>query len=548
MRNGERRQIHLGIAAILTVLGLLAFDLHQDREARFVAAESRASALASGLVEHADRTFETIDLSLELAVDALQASPQWAMGATRPALARAIEKLPHIRNLVLVGADGVIASDTTPSLDRPSVAERSYFIAHRDNPSLGLLLSAPLKGVKTGNVWIPASRRIVDANNKFRGVVLATVDPEFFRAFVQRMSLRDDQGSAALLLRNGAMLARFAADAPAAPAIPGTAAADRGKNLITDLLPAVANGSTQHFTASDGSDRVMAYRSSESFPIVVCITIPRAAIAAGWRQHAFLATGVAAGAILLIGFSVYAAHRRMRALQLAAENAQMAAEHAQSAVRTRARFLARVSHELRTPLHAILGFADLIRDESPGTALAEHAGQIHRAGIELHSLVEDLIDLGRIDAGHTRIEPEPMRLDELVRRVAADVGEAHGAVEVSDLPPTVVTHDRRVLSRVLRRFFEETRTGTLAGSPVRLSFAVAAEMIELSLARGGIADDELRTRPENSGVEAVAPDESGGAGALRLLELVGGHTVGLEVGGATVGRRLRLPLQAPLAA
>src|SRR4051812_33455315 len=157
MRTGERRQLYLGIAAILTVLGLLAFDLHQDRAARFVAAESRASALASGLVEHADRTFETIDLSLELALDALQASPQWTMGATRPALARAIEKLPHIRNLVLVGADGVTVSDTTSTLDRPSLAERPYFQAHRDQPSLGLLLSAPLKGVKTGSIWIPAS-------------------------------------------------------------------------------------------------------------------------------------------------------------------------------------------------------------------------------------------------------------------------------------------------------------------------------------------------------------------------------------------------------
>jgi hypothetical protein len=344
------------------------------------------------------------------------------------------------------------------------------------------------------------------------------------------------------------MLARFTADAPTAPAI-AASSADRTKNpLITEFLPRAANGSTQHFTASDGSDRVMAYRSSDSYPFVVCTTIPRAAIIAGWHRHALTAGGVAFGAILLIGFSTLAAHRRMRALHLAAESAQMAAEHAESAVRTRARFLARVSHELRTPLHAILGFADLIRDESPGTALADHAGQIHRAGIELHALVEDLIDLGRIDAGHTRIEPEPMRLDELVRRVAADVGEAHGPLEVSDMPPTVVTHDRRVLSRVLRRFFEETRTGTLAGSPVRLSFAVAAEMIELSLARGGIADDELRTRPETSGVETVAPDESGGAGALRLLELVGGQTVGLEVAGAPVGRRLRLPIQAPLAA
>jgi signal transduction histidine kinase len=552
MQQGERRPIFLGIAAILSVIGLLAFDLHRDREARFEAAESRATALAAGLVEHADRTFESIDLALELALDSLRAMPQWSVGGTRPALMRATDKLPHLRNLVLVGPDGTLLTDTTDSIERPSLRDRPYFVAHRDQPSLGLLLGAPLQGRKTGEVWIPASRRIVGDRKEFRGVVLATVDPEFFRTFVQRMALQGDHGAAALLLlRDGTMLARFGAGAPAVAAVASNGPGARQDNaLIGEMLPRSPNGATRDYVAADGSHRVMAYQSSESFPIVVCITVPRGAIVDAWLRRALSAGAVAAGAILLIGLATYSAHRRIRALQLATRSAELAAEHAESAVRTRARFLARVSHELRTPLHAILGFADLIRDEAPGSALAEHAGQIHRAGIELHALIEDLIDLGRIDAGQARIEPAPMRFDELVRRVAADLTERHGPLELSELPPTVVTHDRRLLARVLRRFFEETRTGALAGSPVRLSVAVAAEMIELSLARGGIAEEELRPRPEMIGVDAVAPDEEAAntAGALRLLELVGGHTLGLELGGATVGRRLRLPIQAPLAA
>jgi PAS domain S-box-containing protein len=88
-----------------------------------------------------------------------------------------------------------------------------------------------------------------------------------------------------------------------------------------------------------------------------------------------------------------------------AEEAHLQArEEAERASRAKSAFLASVSHELRTPLNAILGFSQLLRsDGQMSQASSDNAGEIERAGQHLLSLVNDLIDLGRVEAGHLEL-------------------------------------------------------------------------------------------------------------------------------------------------
>ena len=88
-----------------------------------------------------------------------------------------------------------------------------------------------------------------------------------------------------------------------------------------------------------------------------------------------------------------------------AEDAHLQArDEAERANRAKGAFLASVSHELRTPLNAILGFSQLLRsDGQMSQASSDSAGEIERAGQHLLSLVNDLIDLGRVEAGHLEL-------------------------------------------------------------------------------------------------------------------------------------------------
>ena len=88
----------------------------------------------------------------------------------------------------------------------------------------------------------------------------------------------------------------------------------------------------------------------------------------------------------------------------AEESLLLAKEEAERASRAKSAFLASVSHELRTPLNAILGFSQLLRtDAQMSLASSDNAGEIERAGQHLLSLVDDLIDLGRVEAGHLEL-------------------------------------------------------------------------------------------------------------------------------------------------
>ena len=89
-------------------------------------------------------------------------------------------------------------------------------------------------------------------------------------------------------------------------------------------------------------------------------------------------------------------------------------EEAAAASRAKSEFLAQMSHELRSPLNAILGFAEIVRDGTLGETgrhrNGEYAGLIHQAGTHLLGLVNDVLDLSKIEAGRMEFDLEPLDL------------------------------------------------------------------------------------------------------------------------------------------
>lgn len=101
-------------------------------------------------------------------------------------------------------------------------------------------------------------------------------------------------------------------------------------------------------------------------------------------------------------------------LEQAKAKSDEARRHAEAANIAKSRFLAQMSHELRTPLNAILGFSEVMKSEVFGAhavpTYKEYAGDIHNSGVHLLNLINEILDLSRIEAGHYELNEEPISL------------------------------------------------------------------------------------------------------------------------------------------
>ena len=95
-----------------------------------------------------------------------------------------------------------------------------------------------------------------------------------------------------------------------------------------------------------------------------------------------------------------------------------ARRRAEAANIAKSRFLAQMSHELRTPLNAILGFSEVMKSEVFGPhavpTYKEYAGDIHNSGVHLLNLINEILDLSRIEAGRYELNEEPTDLAHVV--------------------------------------------------------------------------------------------------------------------------------------
>ena len=104
-------------------------------------------------------------------------------------------------------------------------------------------------------------------------------------------------------------------------------------------------------------------------------------------------------------------------LKIVTEEANRDRARAASAGRTKSQFLSNMNHELRTPMNAILGFSELIKNKSFGTAIdkyAEYAGIIHQSGQHLLGLIDDMLDLAKIESGRLGLRETEINIAQLI--------------------------------------------------------------------------------------------------------------------------------------
>jgi PAS domain S-box-containing protein len=178
----------------------------------------------------------------------------------------------------------------------------------------------------------------------------------------------------------------------------------------------------------------------------------------------------------------------------ATEEALRAKAVAERSNRAKSEFVSHISHELRTPLNAILGFSELLQLDAQHPLDAIQSGKlehIRNAGRHLLTLIDDLLDLSRIEAGVLKLKLEDIDLHEVVRHALDDLraGAEHGGVrlvlEVSMDPVPLVRGDRTRLRQVVVNLLSNAIKYNRAGGKVAVRVAPLGERLRLSVSDDG---------------------------------------------------------------
>jgi two-component system sensor histidine kinase/response regulator len=168
---------------------------------------------------------------------------------------------------------------------------------------------------------------------------------------------------------------------------------------------------------------------------------------------------------------------------------------ADEANRSKSDFLANMSHELRTPLNSVIGFSEVLEDELFGqlnTKQHEYVANILFSGRHLLDLINDILDLSKVEAGKLELEPSVVKLHSLLQSSLTMLQEKalkhnlHLALELSNDCERELVADERKLKQIMFNLLSNAVKFTLDGGSVRVSARTVAEFIEISVEDTGI--------------------------------------------------------------
>ena len=230
------------------------------------------------------------------------------------------------------------------------------------------------------------------------------------------------------------------------------------------------------------------------------------------------------------------------ATELAGRNVelQQARDHALAATKAKTEFLATMSHEIRTPMNAIIGMADLLQETALSQVQQEYVDRFSRAATSLLDLINDILDLSKIEAGHVELESIPFDLHDLVDKTAESMAVRANAKKIEliafvhpEVPACVLgdpTRLRQVLVNLTGNAIKFTEQGEVALKVERAGDQSAPGSLRFSITDTGIGIpvNKISTIFESfTQVDSSTTRKYGGTGlglsiSKRIVGLMGG--------------------------
>ena len=234
---------------------------------------------------------------------------------------------------------------------------------------------------------------------------------------------------------------------------------------------------------------------------------------------------------------IHAVARDLSERRRLTEELTRAHEHSDQASRAKSDFLSRMSHELRTPLTSVIGFSELLLKDGLGADQVLKVEQILKAGEHLLGLIDELLDIERVEAGTMTASPEPTQVGGLLRDALALAGpqaaerdlRMHADLDAS-MDRYVMADPQRLRQAVLNLLSNAIKYNRMGGE-VRLVTEVAGSdslRIHVTDTGPGLSEEQLRRLFVPFDRLGAEDSEVKGAGlglvlSQRLVELMGGR-------------------------